>query len=88
MTIRRIYYTTTFDKEFKNLPGRVKKLAVKKETFFRENPNNPRLRTHRLTGKLKDFYSFSINYQYRIMFKFEKDGSVVFIDVGTHSIYK
>jgi len=88
VTIRRIYYTTTFDKEFKNLPGRVKKLAVKKETFFRENPNNPRLRTHRLTGKLKDFYSFSINYQYRIMFKFEKDGSVVFIDVGTHSIYK
>lgn len=88
MKIKKIYYTSRFEKRFKKLPKRVQKLAVKKEKLFRMDPANVALKTHKLTGELKDYYSFSINYQYRIMLKFEKAGDVVFVGVGTHSIYK
>lgn len=82
-----ICYTSVFSKHFKKLPLNLKKTALNKETIFRQNPFNPILKTHVLTGKLKGFYSFSIKYHWRILFIFEKDGSITFIDIGTHSIY-
>jgi addiction module RelE/StbE family toxin len=86
--IKRIYYTSRFEKRFKKLPNRIKKLAIKKEKLFRTDFTSPMLKTHALSGELKGFYSFSVNYHYRIMFKFEKTDEVTFIDVGTHSIYR
>lgn len=85
MTVR---YTSTFAKHYKKLPAKIKQQARKREKIFRRNPANPMLKTHALTGKLKGYYSFSIIHQYRIMFIFEPDGSVTFIDLGTHSIYR
>jgi len=49
---------------------------------------DPRLKTHALTGKLKGYFAFSITLRYRILFIFEPDGSVTFIGVGTHTIYR
>lgn len=62
--------------------------AKQRIEVFQIDPYNPVLKTHKLTGQLKDFYSFSINYSHRILFAFEKASSVTFIDIGTHSIYK
>lgn len=50
-----IYYSTKFAKEYKRLPLPIKVIAEKKESFFRKNPFDTRLKTHKLTGKLKDF---------------------------------
>ena len=83
-----IRYTSTFDKHYKKLPPPIKHQAPQREIIFRKNPMDPRLKTHALTGKLKGYYAFSITHQYRIMFVFEPDGSVTFIDVGTHNIYR
>ena len=33
--------------------------------LFRNNPFDPKLRTHKLSGKLKDLWSFSIEYDLR-----------------------
>lgn len=83
----KIYYSSKFAKEYKRLPLKVKIAAEKKEKIFRKNPRNPRLKTHRLTGKLKEYYSFSIDYQYRIIFEFRETEVVWFHSVGTHEIY-
>lgn len=83
----KIYYSSKFAKEYKRLPLRVKITTEKKEKIFRQNPFDPRLRTHKLTGKLKEYYSFSIDYQYRILFEFSEDDIVWFHSVGTHGIY-
>lgn len=83
-----IYYSSKFKKEYKRLSSSVKKLAEKKELLFRDNPHNPALKSHQLTGRLKSYWSFSINYQYRIIFEFVRDGEVWFHSVGTHEIYK
>lgn len=82
-----IYYSSKFAKEYKRLSLRVKLLAEKKENLFRKNPFAPALKTHKLTGKLKEYYSFSIDYQYRIIFEFRNDGIIWFHSIGTHEIY-
>lgn len=38
--------------------------------FFKNNPFEPKLRTHKLSGKLKDLWSFSIEYDLRVIFSF------------------
>lgn len=84
----KIYYSSKFAKEYKRLPKKVKLLAEKKEVIFRKNPFEARLKTHKLSGKLKDYYSFSIDYQTRIIFEVIDKNTVWFHSVGTHEIYR
>lgn len=42
------------------------------------------LKTHKLSGKLNNLWSFSIDYDVRILFYFTEDGNTVFIDIGSH----
>lgn len=85
-----IFLTSKFKKAHKRLPKQIKEKAKEKEKIFRENPFNPQLKTHRLHGKYKDFWSFSVDESYRIMFQFldVTKTNVAFINIGTHEIYK
>lgn len=42
------------------------------------------LKTHKLSGKLKDLWSFSLDYDERILFYFTEDQKAVFLDIGSH----
>lgn len=84
----KIYYSSKFAKEYKKLPKEIKLKSEKKEVIFRKDPNDSRLKTHRLKGMLKDFWSFSIDYQYRIIFEFRDKNIVWFHSVGTHEVYE
>ena len=88
MKIKKIRYRSKFVKKVRKLPTRIQELAFQKEDIFVKNPHDSRLKTHKLSGKLKNYYSFSINYSYRIVFVFEAKDIVTFIDIGTHSIYQ
>jgi addiction module RelE/StbE family toxin len=82
-----IYYSSKFAKEYKHLPRKIKLIAEKREKIFRINPFDARLKTHRLSGKLKEYYSFSIDYHYRIIFEIVQANTIWFHSVGTHAIY-
>ena len=84
----KIYYSNKFAREYKKLPTEIKKIAERKEQLFRQNPFDSRLRTHRLTGKLKAFWSFSINFKHRIIFEIVDEKTAWFHSVGTHKIYR
>ena len=84
----RITVSPRFEKNYKSLPKRIKEKAKEQELVFRKNPFDPRLKTHRLTGREKEAWAFSINYSYRIKFIFLTEDEVLFLDVGTHEIYK
>jgi len=86
--IKKIFYHPKFKKAYQKLPLEIKKKAEKKEKIFRQNCFDPRLKTHKLTGKLKDISAFWIDKHYRILFIFYEKDSVIFLDVGTHEIYK
>ncbi len=87
MKIQKITYSSHFAKAFRGLPEKIKKQAIQREKIFREDCFDSRLKTHKLKGNLGDYWSFSINYSYRMLLEFGGDGEAGFIDVGTHSIY-
>lgn len=52
--------------------------------LFVKEPFNPRLRTHKLTGKLEGLWAFSVAFDCRVIFKFLTKNEVLLIDIGGH----
>ena len=84
----QISYSARFEKQYRKLSAIVKLLAEEKEIIFRKDQFDVVLSTHKLHGKLKGFYAFSINNKYRIIFEFENTSNIKFHYVGTHDIYE
>ena len=83
-----IYPTSQFKKSYKKLPNFIKEKAKKKDKIFRQNPFHLTLDTHKLRGKLKSFWAYSVDESYRVLFRFENKNKVIYFDIGTHKIYK
>jgi proteic killer suppression protein len=79
MKIKSIFTHPRFDRSYKRLPKEVKDKTLKKEKIFRENPFDPRLKTHKLHGKEKEAWGFWIDYNHRIKFIFLNDEEVLFL---------
>lgn len=83
-----IIYTKKFISEYKKLPRNIRLLLIEKEKMLKGNIFDPKLKTHKLTGKLRGNLAFSINYQYRVIFYIENTKEVWFLSTGTHNIYR
>lgn len=83
-----VFYSSQFEKSFKKIPKHIARLFNDKQSLFILNLFNPLLKTHRLRGKLKEYYSFSINVEYRVLFKWVRKNKILLLDIGTHEIYK
>ena len=84
----KVYTAPQFKKSVQKIPHRVQLTFQKKLKLFRQDPFCPSLKTHKLSGKMKGYYSFSVTYSYRIVFEFLDENEVLFINIGTHGIYK
>lgn len=76
-------FKKVFYKTIKNNPD-LDELFWGKVDIFIKNPFDKRLRTHKLSGKLKDLWSFSVRFDIRVVFYFEDGEKCVFVDIGTH----
>ena len=86
--IKIIRYTPKFERSYKKLSLEEKLFAEKREKIFRKNAFDPRLKTHKLKGKLKNRWSFSLTYSQRVLFNFFQNDEVIFYDIGDHQIYQ
>jgi len=86
--VHTIHITSDFTKAFRRLPRRIQGLAIKKDQQFRQDAFMASLRTHKLKGHLEGYYAYSVNLEYRILFRFIKNDEVIYYDIGTHEIYK
>ena len=59
--------------------------VIEKILLFNHNINHPSLKLHKLSGTLKDHWSFSIEYDLRIVFRYTNDSNILFIDIGNHN---
>ena len=59
-----------------------------REKIFRENPFEQSLKTHKLHGTMKEYWAFSVSYNYRIGFTFADTDLVYFHAIGSHNIYE
>ena len=87
-SIQIVHTTSDFRKSFRRLPHHIQELATKKDQFFRKDAFAPPLRTHKLKGSLEGYWAFSVNIEYRILFRFIKVDEVIYYDIGTHEIYR
>ena len=84
----RVDYSRRFLRTASRLPAKLIAHADEREALFKTNPFHPSLETHKLHGKDKGAWAFSINRKYRIKFVFIASDQVLFIDIGTHDIYR
>lgn len=72
--IRKIVFDSYFERKFndykKKLSKKERQKLKEKIEIFKKNPFDPKLKTHKLKGRLKDYWVFSINYSDRILFGF------------------
>ncbi len=52
--------------------------------LFLNDPYHAKLHTHKLSGKLKDLWSFTVEYDIRVVFHFLSEHEVLLEDIGTH----
>ena len=80
-----VSFSSSFKRAFKKrIKGNVDLEArfwQKLEQFTIE-PFDPNLKTHKLSGKLNDFWSFTVDYDERVLFYFTEDGKAVFVNIG------
>ena len=87
-----LIFTDSYKKKEKQFLKQHKDLVIaydKTMSLLGVNPFYPALRLHKLNGKIREYYSVSINMQYRIVIDFViQDGKIIPLDIGDHSIYR
>lgn len=73
-----------FLKRARRLSPQEKRQLSQRIEWFRNDPRDPRLKTHALTGKLKGLYSFSVTYGKRVTYLLVSPTTALFTDVGSH----
>jgi mRNA interferase YafQ len=90
--MRELVLSPKFERAFRRLAGKNPALQPQIETALRrmaENLNDPRLKTHHLSGQLAGLHACSVAYDCRIVFskqKHPKTGAEVLllVNIGTH----
>lgn len=85
-----IAYKPSFIRQLNTLEPALQEEVLGRIKEFKDPANHRALRVHALKGELKGFYSFSVNYRYRIVFAWIGKGKklAVMHGVGDHDIYK
>ncbi len=84
--IATVRVTSHFTRQYKRLLPEVKEIAEGREQIFRADAFDPRLRTHKLSGRLKDLWAFSVTHDLRIVFEFLGADEVLFHSIGSHQV--
>lgn len=80
-------FRRAFKKYSKNITHKERKHLYYKFRCFKQNPFAVELKTHKLKGAMKGYYSFSLSYDARVIFRFLNSKEVLFVDIGNHSVY-
>ena len=85
----QISYTASFIRMLKSLPDNLITEAMEKIELFRDPINHEHLKVHKLNGRLKVRFSFSVTYKTRIVFSFLKTApKEARLDaIGDHDVY-
>lgn len=79
-----VEYSTRFVRAFRKIGADLQQEIIEKVEMLKYPANHRKLKVHRLSGKLKNIWSFSVNYRIRITFSKQKKNIFVLETVGTH----
>jgi mRNA-degrading endonuclease RelE of RelBE toxin-antitoxin system len=76
----KIVKTEDFEIVFKKLPKDIQKIFFKQESYFLNNPRDPRLHIKKVLS-LRYAFSFRVTGNYRVFFYFQNSETAVFFDM-------
>ncbi len=79
--------TPQFRKMFRKLEPPLQEEALEKIELFRNPEMHASLKVHKLKGKHKKLFSFSVNYRVHIVCTYLTSAEVVLIAIGDHDVY-
>lgn len=88
MRILRSHTTPQFEEDFILLPKKIQAKAKRKVQLFENNTFHSGLDTHKLKGVISNFWSFSIDENYRVIFRFLPNQEAMYYRIGLHNIYR
>ncbi|MBI3558862.1 type II toxin-antitoxin system mRNA interferase toxin, RelE/StbE family [Candidatus Gottesmanbacteria bacterium] len=84
----QIKFGDKFEKQHKKVDAKRKTAFAKRLEIFLQNPYDPLLNNHSLTGNYSGFRSINVTGDWRAVY-FEENGMATFVALGTHSqLYK
>ena len=83
-----IIYLPSFVRQFNKLEPELQEEVLEKIKLFKEKQTHKQLKIHKLHGRLKDRYGFSVNYKFRIVFMYLSKNEITLLAVGDHDVYK
>ncbi len=88
--MRQLVWTKTFVRAYKRSTQRHPELAADIEQVLRlliQDPFDPKLRSHKLKGKLSGTWACSVGHDVRLIFEFVQGSDkedILLIEIGTH----
>ncbi len=85
-----VLYKPSFVRQFNTLEPALQEEVYEILERFKHPEQHKSLRVHKLKGSLSGWYSFSINYRYRIVFMWETKNkkSATLLAIGDHGVYR
>lgn len=85
--MRGYRFTVRFEKSLASLPDNIADLFEKKLKLFLKDMFHPSFRTKKVEGfKALSIWEASLTRNYRFTFQIDKDGVIIFRNIGRHSI--
>ena len=82
-----VLFTPSFLRQLKSLEITLQEEVIEKVELFKDIKNHRELKVHKLKGRLKGRWSFSVNYHFRIVFSYISKREAIMLAVGDHSVY-
>ena len=83
----KVDFTPNFVRQLRKLPISLQSKVVDKVDLFKQDWQAPSLKTHKLKGRIKNCWSFSVDYSHRVVF--QKDNNhCILVAVGDHDVYR
>jgi len=79
------YTTLKFDKQFKKIDQNIQLIFIKKLKLLLKDFKHPSLNSEKLKYNL---YSFRINNNFRVIFKYLSNKEIELIYISSHDVYK
>jgi len=83
-----VKYTSEFIRLYNKLVSSLQEEVKAKINLFRDRNNHKALKVHKLHGRLRDRYGFSVNYKFRVIFKYLDKKTAALLSVGDHEVYE
>jgi mRNA-degrading endonuclease YafQ of YafQ-DinJ toxin-antitoxin module len=83
----QVSFKPSFIKQINKLEQSLIEEVLYKIGILKNSNDYTSLKIHKLHGKMKDKWSFSVNYQIRIVFEYETKKEIVLLAIGDHDVY-